>query len=177
MRDHDDSELLQEFRTHLLIDQHNLDQELVQQPSLYNKVAQAFAQAESRRDHLSEKLKIVDARLYTDWKDKLEEEAGDGKRVTDTAVANVIQQDPIHEKARNKYLATKEEAAILLAMKEAFYQRSYMLRDLASLFTTQYYERDVVHGNNKASKEMTHMRNKEKLRQARMEKKKNRARL
>ena len=181
MRDRDDTELVEEFRTHLLIDQHNLDSELVHQPTLYNEVAKALAHAESRRDQLSEKLKVVDAHLYTDWKTELEEAAGDGKRITDTAIANAIQQDSNHEKARSKYLSAKEEAAVLLAMKEAFYQRSYMLRDLASLFTTQYYERDVVHGGSKESKDIVYKRNKEKLREARADKKsakeKKRARL
>jgi len=126
---------LEEFRGYLLIDKNALDQELVQQPSLFEKVGDAFAEAIAEKDAAKEELANVDARL-----DGMIRKSAADKRVTDTAIKNRIQAHSKHQGAFAKYLTAKMRADKLGALKESFHQRSYMLRELAGLAVSNYFE-------------------------------------
>lgn len=134
---------LDELKALLAINKANLDDEVSKQPSLFFDVAEAVVAAVSERDTLKEQLASVDAELDGVTRTFL---AKREEKVTEAMVKNAIQKDKRHEKAFDAYMKIKTEADLLLAMKEAFAQRSYMLRDLCQLYVSSYFEQASVQG-------------------------------
>ncbi len=126
-----------ELKEQLAIDKSCLDDEVIRQPVLFYAVSEQLTQAIAERDGAKEDLAAVNASLYAKWRKKLE---GVAKRVTDTMLESYVQTDPDHEKAFDAWLAAKTKADQLEALKAAFQQRSYMLRDLVTLYSANYYE-------------------------------------
>lgn len=126
-----------ELKEQLAIDKSVLDDEVIRQPMLFYTVSEQLTDAIAERDGAKEDLASVDARLDTKWRKKL----SDGnKRVTEGLIQSHVQTDPEHEKAFDVWLAAKTKADLLEALKVAFQQRSYMLRDLVALYSANYYE-------------------------------------
>lgn len=129
---------LKALQAQLEINKTELDDEVIRQPSLFYMVSEQLTDALAERDAAKEELANVDADLYATWRTKLgKSEKG---RVTDTMVNMHVQASADHEAAFANYLKAKTKAEKLLALKEAFQQRSYMLRDLVSLYSANYYE-------------------------------------
>lgn len=148
---------IDEFRTYLAIDRANLDAEIVQQASLFYEVSEAYTMACAVRDDLADNLKATDANLDLKYRSNGSDE-NDGK-LTENKIKNLVETDPKHEKAITKYLEAKAFADQIAALKEAFHQRSYMLRDLSALFIANYFERSSIEGN----KDIKHSIRKEAL--------------
>lgn len=129
---------LKELQAQLAIDKTELDDEVIRQPSLFYMVSEQLTDALAERDAAKEELANVDADLYATWRTKLSKDTKN--RVTDTMVNMHVQSSADHEQAFTTYLKAKTKAEKLLALKEAFQQRSYMLRDLVSLYSANYYE-------------------------------------
>lgn len=133
------------LREHLAIDKHALDIEIQRQPSLFYEISEAYVKAASRRDFLKEEIARVDADLNARHRRKIEKS---GARATENSVGAAITADPKHQKAVDAHIAARNEAELLQALKEAFHQRSYMLRDMVALFVANYYEKGAVEGTN-----------------------------
>ncbi len=125
-----------EYRQHLLIDKDTLDENISVQPDLFFRVSTAYALACSKRDQAKEDLKQSDAELDLDIRHELQENE---IKFTEGKIANLITSHERHVEAAGVYLDTCEEANILGALKDAFSQRSYMLRELVELYTVGYY--------------------------------------
>ena len=136
---------IEEFRSYLEIDKTALDDVVTQQPMLFYKVSEAFVRAASERDALKERLAIVDAELDSEIREKLEAEE---IKITETNVKSKVQTHKRHETAFKSYIKAKEQADVLQALKEAFHQRSFMIRDLCSLYVANFFEEGSVKGNN-----------------------------
>lgn len=114
-----------------------LDDEVIRQPMLFYEVSDQLTDALAERDAAKEELAVVDAELDNSWRKKL---AKVKDRVTDKVVQSCVLTSPEHEKAFQTYLHAKTKADRFLALKEAFQQRSFMLRDLVALYSANYYE-------------------------------------
>jgi hypothetical protein len=130
---------VEEFSELLLIDKHKLDEEINAQPSLFYRVSEAFAEACSVRDFMKEELGRVDAQLYANIRGDCEKA---GEKVTESKIQNEIALHKKHIAHLDEYLEAKRKADVLQGLKDAFNQRSYMLRDLASLFVASYFEKE-----------------------------------
>lgn len=130
------SQLLADLHKHLEIDKTALDDEVIRQPSLFYMVSEQLIEASAIRDAAKEALATVDAELDAKWRKKL----NTGAKATDKAVLSHVQTSQEHADAFDAYLVAKAEADKLLVLKESFQQRSYMLRDLVSLYTANYFE-------------------------------------
>jgi predicted nucleic acid-binding Zn-ribbon protein len=128
---------IEEFRQYLKIDKSSLDDEVVQQPSLFYEVSESCAEASAERDALKEQLAVVDADL--DKKIRSKNEKG-----TEAQIKNQIQAHPDHQKAFAEWLDAKLLADKLTALKDAFKDRSFMIRELGSLFVSNYFEEGAV---------------------------------
>ena len=128
---------LAELKEQLAIDKSVLDDEVIRQPVLFFTVSEQLTDAIAERDGAKEELTAVDATLYDTWRRKLSKVHA---RVTEGLVTNAVATSPEHEKAFSAYLDAKTRADKLLALKEAFQQRSYMIRDLVALYSANYYE-------------------------------------
>ena len=131
------------FRDGLRIDKLNLDDALVEQPELFFHVASQQVMASSRRDQAKEYSKRVDAGLFMRIRQEMIDE---GERPTEITVNARVESHKDHTVERDAYLELMKEADLWLALKEAFMQRSYMLKDLASLHITNYYATSSVRG-------------------------------
>lgn len=150
---------IEELRGYLEIDKHNLDQEIKQQPSLFFKVSDAYVRAAARRDFLKEEIARTQSRLYSKYRRKFEKS---GTKATEAQVNASVQTDDEYTAAVDKHIKARENADSFQALKEAFHQRSYMLRDLVALHVAGYYERASVADTSqtkdyKASKVMDRM--------------------
>jgi len=130
-----------ELRSYLKIDKHALDQELEEQPMLLFQISEAFVQAAAERDMLKEQLATTDANLDH----AAREDYGDQK-YTEAMIKNEVQTNKKHDQGMLKFLKAKEQADLLFALKEAFQARGYMLRDLCSLYTANYFEESSARG-------------------------------
>lgn len=128
---------LEELQQQLAIDKSVLDDEVIRQPVLFYTISEQLTDASAERDAAKEALATIDAGLDNKWRKKL---AATNAKVTETMVANHVLTDPEHEQGFVDYLEAKIKADKLLALKDAFQQRSYMLRDLVSLYSANYYE-------------------------------------
>lgn len=154
---------IEALKDRLLINKHGLDDEFIQQPSLFFEVSETYVLAVSTRDALKEELATVDAELDGVMRKAAEKRS---ERITEPQVKMAIQSHPKHTSASNNYLEAKEAAALLEALKESFSQRSYMLRDLASLYVANYYEQSSMQGTN-SSEKVQYQQRRQKLADAR----------
>ena len=134
---------IEQLRSKLLIDKHNLDDELIHQPMLLFEVSDGAIEASAERDLRKEELAMVDARLDTEVRRDL---SISGEKFTEAMVKSGVLLHKDHQAASDAFYAAKERADTLGALKEAFQQRGYMLRDLASLAVANYYEYSSVQG-------------------------------
>lgn len=132
---------IDEFKKYLEINKHNLDQEIMQHPSLLFKISEAYIATVAERDALKERLAATDADLDVEIREKLE-----GEKYTEAVVKNLVQIHERHVEAWAEYSATKKQADVLGVLREAFVTRGHMLRDLVQLHTTQYWENTSVTG-------------------------------
>lgn len=124
-----------EWQDYLRIDPTSLDSEIERHPYLFYQVADAYVNALSERDLAQDKLKQCDAELNFSVRDSLSNE---GYRVTEEMVKSAVLSHPEHIEATERYLEAKRVADEIEALKSAFQQRGYMLRDLAQLYITGY---------------------------------------
>jgi hypothetical protein len=132
---------LEDFKRYLRIDKHALDEELEEQPSLLFQISEAFVQAAAERDMLKEQLATTDAKLDADVRSQHADE-----KYTEAMVKNQVQTHKKHDAAMLKYLDSKKQADLLFHLKEAFQTRSFMIRDLCSLYNANYFEENSVKG-------------------------------
>lgn len=130
-----------QLRSRLAIDKNMLDDEVIRQPSLFYEISELLTDASAERDAAKEELAMVDAELDQYYRTTY---AKKGEKATESMIKNSVQSDKRHGAAFAEYLALKNKADRLLALKESFSQRSYMLRDLVSLYTSNYFESESI---------------------------------
>ena len=135
---------MEEFRGHLAINKMDLDEDIIQQPTLYHKVGVEYSLACSDRDYIKVDLALVKADLYRKHRKKLEKVA-EG-RVTEEMVNTLIIQEEEYQEINEEYIDANHRVQVLESLKDSFRQRSFMLRDLAQLAVAHFFERDVVKG-------------------------------
>lgn len=139
---------LEEFRGYLVIDKLSLDTELEQQAQLLGAVSDEYADAVAERDRLKEMMATTDARLDYEIRQVLEAEE---TKATEAMVKSLVQTDTAHRAAASKWLAAKLRADRLQVLKEAFKERGQNVRELCSLFVTNYFEKTSVEVKGDAS--------------------------
>src|SRR5882672_8447215 len=136
---------IEEFRSYLLINKNSLDDEVSRQPSLFEKVGDAYTEAAAERDALKEALATVDARLDIAVRKASE-------KITEAAVKSQIQLHKDHLGAFKAYLAAKEQTDKLGVLKDSFHMRSQMLKELSGLYISNYFEASSSRGNARTDK-------------------------
>ena len=146
---------IDEFKKYLRIDKQALDDEVMQQPELFFQVSEAYAQAVAERDALKEEMAVADADLYQAFKTKNE-------KSTDTFIKSKVQIAPDHQRAFTEFLEAKEHADKLAALKDAFFQKSEMLKTLGRLHASNYFEQTSVR-DTKSTDAMVYERQRKRL--------------
>lgn len=133
--------LLDEFTDYLTIDRHALDDAIQKQPSLYFAVSDALAAELSVRDGLKKKVDEVYADVTLQMR---QESVRTGIKITEDQVKQTALLCPDYQQTHEEYLQQKLLCDRLLALKEAFSTRGYMLRDLVSLWVAGYFSTTPV---------------------------------
>ena len=134
----------QDFQELLRIDRDALDEALIRQPELFLAVSKKYVTNVSYRDELKEDIDRVRAEVT--MKIRLRA-ARVGEKITDKTVEASVETDERYQDSVKKYLSAKKMADEWLALKEAFTQRSYVLKDLASLYIAGYFGVNSVKGS------------------------------
>lgn len=132
---------IDQLKALLAINKNALDEEISKQPMLFYDIAEACVDAMAERDTAKESLASVDAELDGLVRAALDKSK---EKVTEAMVKNSIQMHKKHLDAFETYMAAKTAADRLLALKEAFGQRGYMIRDLCQLYVSGLYEQNSV---------------------------------
>ena len=125
-----------ELERGLRIDEHGLNEALVEQPDMFYRVSKALAMEISRRDHAKQAL--ADAEADADLAVRARAIAMEEK-VTETEVKSRVRSDASVRTAIAEHLRLCETVGKLAALKEAFQQRSYALKELVGLYLANYY--------------------------------------
>lgn len=155
-----------EFEQALIIDKHDLDTELLSQADLFYRVAQEYAEAVSIKDAQYEFLKETDAKLNLLIRKQFE-----GIKITEAQISASVLNHDEHKAVFQEWLGDKEKADKIGHLKEAFIQRSYMLRDLAQLYIAGYFSEKSISADNSTSKHAVYEKRKERMRKRRLDKK------
>jgi hypothetical protein len=139
-----------ELEEALRIDEHALDEALVLQPDAFYRVSKKLAIMVSQRDAAKQALQEEEA--YAD--ERARASIPDGERVTDTAVKAIVRLDKKVLAANDALLKLNRQVGLLQALKEAYQQRSYVMKDLVSLWVANYY------GDASGGRSETHLKNK-----------------
>lgn len=138
---------ISDLRDKLLVDRNNLDEELIQQPSLYFDISEQSVFARSRRDLAELDAKNIGARLDREIR---EDAVKAGDKITEAGVKAAIEDTDEMKAARLDCLHKSEEVAQLEALREAFSQRGHALKHLVELFLAGYFQRSsasAAHGS------------------------------
>ncbi len=128
------------FQQELQIDKNQLDEELIKQPATYFSVCEQHAYAMEKHDMAKDEEKRVRARIYFEAKENKD------LKLTDPGTNAYIEKHPDYLAAATHTNRMAQEAATWLGLKEAFQQRSYVLKDLAQLHNSGYFTSNAVRG-------------------------------
>lgn len=134
---------IDEMQEWLKIDRDQLDEELIRQPEMFFRVSRELADAINDRDTIKDALNRIEAKLS----DQIREEKRTAEeKFTVGEIADAVKR---HEKYRSKqeaYRIASQKVDLIAALKEAFAQRSYVLKELASLWVSNYFQETSARG-------------------------------
>jgi hypothetical protein len=135
---------IEEARKYLAIDRDDLDSCLEQQPELYHSVALSYEQAVSARDLAKLELEEAQAEIGAEMRTR----ASDNKeRLTEGALDQYVTTHPRVQKLERALLKAKGSTGEWSALKEAFQQRSFMLREIVARGISQYHDLSIERGS------------------------------
>lgn len=112
------------YRNWLLIDRNKMDEMVANQPGNLADVSEKLAYAESRRDEKKEQLKTVDAEVRLALVESAEQ------KETEKLLDARVQVSPEHAAAFKTLLAAEREVGEWQALRDAWKDRSYMVREM-----------------------------------------------
>lgn len=127
----------------LVINKNQLDQELVSQASVFDRICDATTEAKSLRDQVKIDLDNEVTRLSLEIRKKAEEQ---GDKVTEGKVLVVIQSKESYKELVQRHLELKKDAELWDNKKQSFLQRASMLKDLCSIYLSGYYQTESIKG-------------------------------
>jgi len=138
------------FREKLKIDRDDLDTMLIEQPQHYADAAREFALAVSRRDRAKHVLDETRARVDAQERQMARDNE---EKITDSLLTARITVHPDVVQANKARDNWARMAALWEALKEAFEQRSYALKDLCALYHAGYWANSAGGGARRGAEE------------------------
>jgi hypothetical protein len=143
---------LEQYHKYLAIDKDDLDRCLMEQPETYYHVSSAFALANADRDACKLDLEELQAQLDQDIR---AEALRKDEKLTETSLQNRLKTLPKMQDIQRVFLKKRQEAESWQVLKEAFQQRSFMLRELVALFIAQRHDLALEGGLGQARASLT----------------------
>lgn len=150
---------MKEARSWLLIDKHNLDEELIRQSQKYEAIGRASNKAISERDAVKDERDRVHAARSKYYFSTLEKPTADKVKAEVETDAKFLEES-------NRFAECKLEADNWQVMLTSFQQRASMLKHLCELYLGSYFVRGSVSGG--SAKEASSDSIKEELSEARL---------
>lgn len=122
---------LDELRARLVIDKSDLDRELVHQAELFFHAGAGVALRTSRRDAAKDRLRHAQADAAAR---SMKRQTKAGARATVATASNEAESDPEVVAARSDVAKLTKAVEEWIALRDAFAQRGWMLRELCSLY-------------------------------------------
>lgn len=145
MLEREDRDLLRELETGLQIDEHGLEEANQQQPDLLYRVSKHLEMLISLRDESKQNFEYVEAMVDIDLRERFltddrDSEKGEKRgRVTDKVIEAHKKVDARVRNAETEMLRLSFAVGQFKALKEAFIQRSYALKEMVGLYLANYY--------------------------------------
>ena len=168
-RSSDSSAVLSELENSLAIDRDDLDTCLVEQPGSFYHVAEQVASANARRDTAKLELEEVTATEDGKFRSLL---AQNEEKATESGISTHLRTLDNLKALQRELLVARTEADRWLALKEAYQQRSFMLRELVALHLSQIGNVRGEHGASSFRHDVGD-RNRERAEQVRRERRTN----
>ena len=138
---------LEHYRKYLVIDKDDLDKCLMEQPETYYHVSYAFAQAVAERDATKLDLEELQAKLGLDLRAQA---IKDDEKLTEGSLQQKLTTMPKIQDLQRLRLEKTKNAESWQVLKEAFQQRSFMLRELVALYIAQRHDQSMEAGAGQA---------------------------
>lgn len=126
---------LERHRRKLVIDKDRLDDCLIEQPEVYYHVAEAHSLAIAERDAVKLDIEVAEAEEGQKIRD---EAAQREEKLTEGGLKEQLLLTPRIQKLRRERLDLETQISAWTALKEAFQQRSYMLRELVPMHLSRF---------------------------------------
>lgn len=123
---------LDTVRAHVRINRHRLDEELELQPEFAFWIGRKVATLEARTAAAADDLKRVEARISIDTRERAE-------KTTEKEVEATVRRHRDRIAAFEAHNLLVLELGEWRAAQEAWSQRSYSLKDLANLYSSEYW--------------------------------------
>lgn len=124
------------YRTALKIDQHRLDDMLMQQPIIQQTIAEMSAELGSMRDAAKERVSRVDAQAAKTLRNRLMIEEGKASE------ARIDREIPLTKEHKEAFFVYNELCALAAqweALTSTARNRAFVIRDLVSLYTSNFF--------------------------------------
>ena len=122
---------IERYEGYLRIDVGDLDNEIIEYPQVYYEVSKMYAEVLSIRDKAKNDVKELYAELTFEARQDLE-------KPTDAKVEAWVLDNNEHRAAQQKYYAANFDLDRVSALKTAFEQRSYAMREIVDLHACGY---------------------------------------
>lgn len=129
-------------RSVLEIDRYNLEKEWTGQAALFYRYGIELAEARLEADGAKAELDVTKAELDASIRE--DPEAYDVVKVSETAISNVILQQPAYQLALDELNTATHKVRLLEAMTKALEHRKRALTDLVTLHISNYYAEPQV---------------------------------
>lgn len=120
------------FKRRLIIDKTALDDELIEQPSLFFEVSERLSYSKAERDEARRQRDLVAAEIKADLRE-------DDPKLSESRLNSMVEEDRNYRLARASYHEAEKLVSLWESMTDAVRSRGYMLRQLADLFVANYY--------------------------------------
>lgn len=151
---------IQEAKDGLRIDKDDLDSAIVKQSVLFYNVSQELVSAKELRDQAKDEMERVESGVSSDFRTELSDKK---EKVTEARLRELVLNDSEFQDARTVYLMMRNKVDSWESLKEAYSQRSFMIRELAHLWSANYYGDITVSGKSGAVGEIVDRTNRRKI--------------
>ena len=151
---------LDDFKRYLVIDKHQLDVEVSQQPELFYAVAEISAKYSGIASTAKAEMEESYASVSMEIRDEL---STSGAKTTEKIIEHMADSNQAYCRKVRAYVVAKEVADAWQALVNAFNQRSHMLRELSNLYISGYYQSTSVRSTEKKSDDVVYEQRRQAL--------------
>lgn len=134
-------EELDGFRDRLMVDKYSLDQELIEQPSLFYDIGAKHERAVAKQEEAQAEVSRIEAEVDQEVRDSAPD------KTTETDIKKQVALNERVQVAQEEYRNCREIASRWKVLREACQQRSYILKELVGLYTSQYWAESSVNAD------------------------------